>query len=405
MKTRAWAGIGLFLYVWLMVGFATGTATLLWPARWVTAALRHSAWSAWEDRAMIAVILLYGASSFLLARALTRLTRRARQAPVRIGIPGVATLCAGLSLWGWTNPAVYATVAGGISNTRVAAGGAEFVFGPYPDRARIQQLKSEGFAGLISLQHAAVVPFEPQGIATEKVAAQELGIEFIHAPMLPWVSSNEGSLDVIRAVAERGKGRYYVHCGLGRDRTNVVKRMLENMGASLAAGAPANEKPRDFAVRFAEGKRLMERGAFREIEPGIWLVPYPNQHELYGNMLAGQLAHVLVLLDPSRSQQAQWVEHLRAVLAEHHVAASFEPVQGSSRAAYADAIAIARTLPRPLAVIVPHTPPHPYGQYGRALAQEWTGKVWDEGPTWALVAPGAPGPKPAAASRDTSAGR
>jgi hypothetical protein len=404
VKTRAWAGIGLFLYVWLMVGFATGTATLLGPARWVTGALRESAWNAWEDRAMVAVILVYVAASFLLARALTGLTQRTRKAPVRVAIPTVATLCAGLSLWGWTNPAVYATVAGGIHNAEISAGGAEFVFGPYPDRPRIEELKKQGFTALVSLQHPAVVPFEPQGIAMEKQAAQEVGIEFIHAPMLPWVSSNEGSLATIRAVADRGKGRYYVHCGLGRDRTNVVKRMLEKRGARTAAGAPANEVPRSFSIRLAEGKKLMERGALRELDEDVFLVPYPNHHELYGNMLAGQVAHVLVLLNPDNGQQAQWLDQLRPILAEHSVPATYEALRKDSRAFYADMVAVARTLPRPLVIVVPHTPPHPYGVAGQLLAQEWTGAPWNEGPTWALQ-PVPQDPKLASVRQQQAAGR
>ncbi|HUG52547.1 MAG TPA: hypothetical protein VMR21_03060 [Vicinamibacteria bacterium] len=388
-----------------MVGFASGTATLLGPARWITAWLRASAWSAWEDRAMIAVIVVYVAASFLFACLLTSLTRRSRWAPARLAVPGAATLCAGLSLWGWTNPAVYATVAGGTEGAQVEAGGAEFVFGPYPDPARIAELKKEGLTALISLQHPAVVPFEPQGIATEKAAARELGIEFIHAPMLPWVSSNEASLRTIREVAARGKGRYYVHCGLGRDRTNVVKRMLERAGGPTTAAA-GTKAPGSFTARLAEGKKLMERGALKGLDTGIWLIPYPNRHELYGNMLAGQVAHVLVLLDPGNGQQAQWLEEIRTVLAEHAVPVTCEPLRRNSQAFYADAVAIAKTLPRPVVIVVPHTPPHPYGQPGQRLAQEWTGEPWDEGPVWPLQpVPADPVVRgdPAAAARRTPA--
>jgi hypothetical protein len=395
VKTRAWAGIGLFLYVWLMVGFATGTATLLGPARWITGALRDSAWSAWEDRAMIAVIVVYVAASFLLSAAITAYARRSRYRRLRTGIPAVATLCAVLSLWGWSNPAVYATVAGGLSGSPVTAAGAQFVFGPYPDRARLEELKKDGFAGVVSLQHPAVVPFEPQGISAERESARQIGIEFIHAPMLPWVSSNEASLETIRGVARRGTGRYYVHCGLGRDRTNVVKRMLEKMGAATAGGTQPNTTATSFAARLAEGRKFMERGAFREVEKDIWVLPYPNEHELYGLMLAGQVSHVLVLFDPRHSQQEQWAGTLRKVFTDHGVPATFEAPRPGSRAWHADVMATARALPRPLAIVVPHMPPHPFGEPGRALVEDWTGARWAVGPTWphraAAARPAGPG--------------
>src|SRR5687768_14565270 len=137
---RGWWAVGLFLYVWLMVGFATGTATLLGPARWITAPLRGSAWSGLEDYVMIGVILVYIVLSFLLACLLTALIRRASTIRVRLGVPVVATLAAAFSLWGWMNPAVYATAAGSLPSQIRVGGGAEFAFGPYPDKDRLVEL-------------------------------------------------------------------------------------------------------------------------------------------------------------------------------------------------------------------------------------------------------------------------
>ena len=394
MKKQAWAGIGLFLYVWLMVGFATGTLTLLGPARWVTSGLRRIGWGGQENGVMILVILAFVVASFLIARALTALIRKARTRQVRFGVPGIATLAAGLALWGWMNPAVYATVAGGVAGTSVNTGGAEFVFGGYPDRARLQELKAQGYAGVISLQHPAVLPFEPPAIQAEEVAARELGIQFVSAPMLPWVSSNEASLEKIRLIAVGGKGRYYVHCGLGRDRTNVVKRMLERTGAAMVAGAPANAEARTFQMRWNEGRRFMERGGFRTLEKDVWLIPYPNHHELYGNMLAGQIKHVFVLLDPEDGQQAEWIRHLQKQLGDHGIEATFEPLRIGSSAWTADMVASAKTLPRPLAIVLPHTPPHPYGGPAQELVREWTGSPWEFKEKWDLV-PVVPAPKSA----------
>jgi hypothetical protein len=323
---------------------------------------------------MVAVILCYIFLSFLLARRLTSLVRRTGSMRVRVGVLGAATVAAGLALWGWLNPATYAMAAGGVPSQLRLAQGPEFDFGPYPDKSRLQELKREGVTAVVSLQHPAVVPFEPAGIAAEQQAAKEVGIEFIHAPMLPWVASNEESLEKIKELARSGHGHYYVHCGLGRDRTNVVRRMLEGQGAAVSAGGTTAAT--DYRQRLAQRGALMERGEFREIDKDVWLVPYPNEHELYGHMLAGQVKHVLVLLDSYSPEQAQWIGHLKQVFAQYQVPATFETLAPGQLARTADLAAFARArLPRPLAVIVPSMSPLPHTEVADAFAREWDGSL------------------------------
>lgn len=355
MKVRCGIGLWIFLYVWLMVGFATGTATLLGPAKWITGSLRESSWRDYENLVMVGVILAYVAGSFLLARRLGACISRTRGLAAKCVIPCVATVAAGGALWGWMNPAVYARAWGGPGG-RVRAGAAQFVFGPYPNEAKLQQLKAEGYAAVISLQHPGVVPFEPRGIAAEKEAAKRVGIELIHAPMLAWVSSNEESLKKVRRVARNGRGRYYVHCGLGRDRTNIVKRMLERMGAQASSTGKA-PKARTWAVRRAERGNQMERGTFQELGKDLWFVPYPNEHEMYGNMLAGQVAPVLLLLDPADPEQAGWIGEARETFTRYGVPFTLDPLRPGDAAEAQEAARKARSLPRPLTVIVPFTPP------------------------------------------------
>lgn len=362
----------LFAYVWLMVGFATGTLVLLGPARWVTSAM---ATPGMERAAMLLVILLYVAASFLLALWLTRvLILRHPSRAVKAVAVTVVTGSAALALWGWRNPVVYASVAGGetVQQRMVTESGSEFLFGPYPDRERLAELKKEGVTAVVSLQHPAVVPFEPEGIARGKEWTKELGIEFIHAPMLPWVSDNRASLERIRAlVREGGGGTYYVHCGLGRDRVSVVQRLIERMGGRVAS-SEGTEEALTWGDREAEGLGDLERGPARLLEEGVWLVPYPNEHEMFGHMLAGQVAHALLVLDPDDARQGEWLEEGRGLLGAYDVPHS--TARPPTTAAEAASLAgRARDLPRPLTIVVPFTAADRDTGVADAISAAWAG--------------------------------
>src|SRR5205085_11387192 len=127
------------------------------------------------------------------------------------GIPTACTLAALLSLYAWMNPGrMLAAMAGGTPGGSLAtASGAHFIFGAYPDEATLRELKRQGVTAVISLQHPAVVPFEPASIEAEKKASARVGLEFIHAPMLPWVSDNRAALEQIRCIAAPGRRVYY----------------------------------------------------------------------------------------------------------------------------------------------------------------------------------------------------
>lgn len=361
---------GAFCYIWLMLGFFTGTLLLVGPVRWLTAFLRQGGFEQrTEDAVMIGVIALFVIASALAAWLIFRRVNRCATRPGRMVLPAALTVCAALCLYAWTNPAIMASAAGGIGGTVSIGNGTEFVFGPYPDRARLQQLKNEGFTAVVSLQHPAVVPFEPPGIAEELRATGEIGLTFIHAPMLPWISANDESLNKIRTIAREGSGRYYVHCGLGRDRANVVKRMLEQEGVAVGA-AEGFRRARTFADRYREGNKPMERGQIVPLEDDVFMVPFPNKHEMFGNMLSGQVGHVLVLLDSGDAAQRPWIDEARARFLEFNVPHSFE----TPRADSTGAVALARkaaALPRPLIIIVPFTPPQAGTAVADSLIRAW----------------------------------
>ena len=363
-----------FLYVWLMVGFSTGTLVLLGPTGWVTGFVRERGWSAGsEDHLMWGVILCFVAGSFLLALLATRFLLQYRARASKTGVLLAVTGVAGVALWGWMDPAVYAGAAGGgVAETVTLESGARFVFGAYPDAERLAELKREGVTGVISLQHPAVVPFEPEGIQKEKVWTEALGITFVHAPMLPWVSANEKALETIREIVDRGEGTWYVHCGLGRDRVNVVRRMIESMEEARLV---RSEPPRalGWEDRVAERLGPMERGAPVELAPDVWLVPFPNEHEFFGHMLAGQVAHVVLLLDPADEKEAGWIEEATALFDRYELPYTRKPLDPRHEDAARRIAREVSGLPRPLTVVAPFTEPMGDTRVADAFAEAWEG--------------------------------
>ena len=358
---RRWMVVVGFLYLWGVVGFFAGTAVLVGPARWVTMGLQQGGFGQKaQDHAMQAVILLFVFGSAALSLWLLRRTIHGGRS-ARLGIPAACTALAMLSLWAWMNPGrMLASVAGGgeVPAALSTASGARFIFGAYPDEATLRRLKHDGVTAVVSLQHPAVLPFEPASIETEKKAARAVGVKFIHAPMLPWVSDNHAALEQIRRIAATGQGVYYVHCGLGRDRTNVVRRMLEGEGVKTALhGSIARASTFADRMRVPAGRgRDFQRGAIRELEPGVWLIPYPNSSELAGYMEAGQVKEVVLLLDPADAQQKAWRDEAGRALGVARVPVAARPLPGRDLPAAKEIAAWVRTRPRPIAVVAPRTP-------------------------------------------------
>lgn len=359
--------IWTYLYVWLMVGFFSGTAVLLGPAGWLSAALQRAGWDQrGVNLALMALIVAWVVASVFVSVWLVRRTFRARGPGRRLAIPVVVTVLAGLALVEWMNPArMLARVAGGTAARMETESGAEFIFGPYPDRARLAALKAEGVDAVVSLQHPAV-PIEVPGIREERLAVAELGMTFVHAPMLPWISDNEASLNTIRTLVREGRGRYYVHCGLGRDRATVVRRLVESMGGQQT-GTRDVKTALTFADRAEQARRgevptaAFERGPLTEVAPDVWLVPHPNRRELFGYMLAGQVRHVVSVLDPADPQQRVWAEEQRRAFDTYSVPVTFLPVAAGDTARARQVAETVARLPRPVAVVVPKTPWDGYG--------------------------------------------
>jgi hypothetical protein len=194
--------------------------------------------------------------------------------------------------------------------------------------------------------------------------------------MLPWVSDNHAALEQIRRIAQTGRGVYYVHCGLGRDRTNVVRRMLEGEGVKTALhGSIGHATTFADRLRLAPGSgRDFQRGAIRQLEPGVWLVPFPNPAELAGYLEAGQVKQVVLLLDPADARQKAWRDEAQRALAGARVAVAARPLMGRDLPTAKEIAAWVRTLPRPVAVVAPLTP---YSNGVRYPGTEAAGAIMD----------------------------
>jgi hypothetical protein len=354
-RVRPSAGtvLGTFFYMWLLVGLVLGTAVLVGPVRLITEGMGRAGWEqSSQDHVLIVVILLYLAFSLLLTRWIVGMMFRARNRNTRWAIAAVFTLLAAGTAWEWSNPAkLLAGIAGGgDGGSYNVAGGAEFLFGAYPDDAKLEALKKSGVTAVISLQHPGVL-IEREGISAERDAAKKLHLEFIQAPMLPWVSDNEESLEKLRQIARTGKGKYFVHCGLGRDRVNVAKRIIQAEGIKIAATSDVKT-----ARGFADRPDPFERGSLAHLESGKWLIPYPNENEMFGFIVGGQAGTVVSLLDATDPEQAAWNAEMGKLLKQYAIPFIMRPLLGNDPARATVIAKEVRALPEPVTVIAPQTP-------------------------------------------------
>jgi len=339
--------------MWLLVGLVLGTAVLVGPIRLITEGMGRAGWEqSSQDHVLIVVILLYLVFSLLLTKSIVGMMFRARNRNTRWAIAAVFTLLAAGTAWQWANPArMLAGIAGGgDGGSYNVAGGAQFVFGAYPDEPKLRELKRRGVTAVISLQHPGVL-IEREGISAEKDATTKLRLNLIQAPMLPWVSDNEASLEKLRLIARTGKGVFYVHCGLGRDRVNVAKRLIAAEGKKIALGRDVKA-----ATSYADRPVPFERGSLSHFDHGKWLIPYPNKHEMFGFVLGGQGGHVVSLLDPLDPQQAAWNTEMESLMKQYAIPFTMRPLPANNLAKAAEIAKEVRTMAVPVTVIVPVTP-------------------------------------------------
>ena len=367
-----------FGYAWLTIGLFTGTLVLVLAVRGIMNVLHRLNWGqAAQNRLLILVIVLFVALSSMLARRVVRmLYRRApttrRVALVALAVPAI------LSVYAWSNPTRFlSSIAGTTGSMYAMQNGPKFMFGSYPDEERLRALKKQGVTTVVSLQSPSVF-VEISGINEERDAAARAGLKFVEAPMVPWVSDNTESLEMIKQLALHGSGTYYVHCGLGRDRVNIVKRVIESLepvtGARVAATGGLQA-----AASFERRTERFERGMPMKVQDGAWVVPLLNGAELHGFILQGHAGHLLVVLDSSNTEQYAWLVDARQKMRQYAV--QYELLQYPAPKGDTSTVAVVsrvRTLEPPFTVMVPSMTDRlgdPIDPVARAIAKAYGASV------------------------------
>ena len=366
-----------FGYAWFTIGLFTGTLVLVLAVRGILDVLQRLGWEqAAQNRLLIGVILLFFGLSFLLARRVVRFLYRQTTTTRRLLLVGLAVPAA-LCMYAWSNPARFlAAYAGTAGSTFSMKNGPKFMFGAYPDEDRLKELKKQGVTSVVSLQSPAVL-VEISGISEERGAAARAGLAFIEAPMLPWVSDNTESLEKIKQLALHGKGTYYVHCGLGRDRVNIAKRVIEALEPQSSARVASSNDVKA-AAGFERRTEMFERGMPMKVKEGFWVIPYLNEAEFYGFILQGQPGHLMVVVDPTNAEQRGWLADAEKKMKQYAVAYTSIPYPAAGDTSTKAIVAKLRSLTGTVTVIVPSMTTglgDPKDPVARAIGKEYGASV------------------------------
>lgn len=173
---------------------------------------------------------------------------------------------------------------------------AEFHFGPYPDEAKMEQLKDENYTAVISLLHSMVIPAEPILMEKEIESAKKTDMKLISIPMLPWIINNDSSVAKIKEIARTYKGKYYVHCYLGKDRANVFRNIIEKENTNILSIS-------ELGIHDIKTLKTFERGKIFNLEKNVYYTPYPTDEEFFSYLLNGRIATVVSIMDPSIEEE------------------------------------------------------------------------------------------------------
>ena len=197
----------------------------------------------------------------------------------------------------------------------------EFHFGPFPDAEKIKELKSQNYTAIISLLNKIVIPAEPILMQEEITNTSDIGIKLISIPMLPWIDGNDTSLIKIKNIAHNLKGKYYVHCYLGKDRVNVFRNIIQNENSKLKIKS-------ELGTHNIDTLKSFERGKIVKLQQHIYFTPYPTDDEFFGFILNGKMKNVVCIMDPKTDDIL--IEKEKKIMKQYNQKFLFIPVSDSN---------------------------------------------------------------------------
>lgn len=232
------------------------------------------------------------------------------------GIAGASVLAAGLVFAAFLNTG-FAVITSRQGQVREVT--SRFTFGPYPELPELQQLKAQGYDGVISLLHPTI-PFETVLIAREEANARQAGLRLYHFPMLPWISDNREARDGIRKLVQGSSGkRYYVHCYLGTHRTNLVRAIVlegQREGTQAANALLPAALDRGILLTY-DNKRIV-------------VGPFPSDEEWYLSILSTGVREVVSILDPKRPDYQPFQEKAQKICKDSGLRFTSMPVDSQA---------------------------------------------------------------------------
>jgi protein tyrosine phosphatase (PTP) superfamily phosphohydrolase (DUF442 family) len=279
---------------WLWIGFSGGAGVLLLVAAPLESFLAARGASRGQvDIALSVLALAWVAASFLVALCLEFMPRfRHRKAAIHVA--GAVVFVAVFIAFVQAGSGVFSRFRG-----QTETWSDRFTFGPYPDAEDCRRLRGEGYSAIVSLLNP-IIPFEAVLLERERSASGEAGLEFVEIPMLPWITDNRQALDKLAALVRSRKGRYYVHCYLGRHRADLARyTILEIEGQPRRVPAPIA-----LPARF-------ERGVVTRLSDTLIIGPLPTDEEWIEFVMRSGTRHVVCLLDPADTAERAMIEQER----------------------------------------------------------------------------------------------
>lgn len=325
--------------IWLFTGFALGTVILLWPLRmWVNFVRDNNLSDTTEKTGVMILVTLLIVISFRISLALFRwhvTNKKTFVTVLSITFPFIASASA---LFLFMNPDIVNKDTVNVPVTE------RFTIGPYPTEEKIKELKKEGYTSVISLLHPAVVPFEPELLKQEEELLKKYNMQLIKAPMLPWIADNSASLKIIEDAVKNGKGKYYIHCYLGKDRVNVAKNLIQRLSGSVSNSNAENS-------RTLEAMGSFERGNIYKIDSLCYMSPYPTDEEFLAFFLAGRVKTIVNLMDSNIKENKPWIDKERKALESNGILFKNVAIDiNSTRSQIESGVDSILLLPKPIVV-------------------------------------------------------